>query len=65
MHIVKEIIKAIHPKEKGLIVVSSNHLKFIRRSIGVFDKTLQGAVEGASLIIEIKQLIKSVKKKYQ
>ena len=39
MHVVKEIIKVIHPKEKELIVVGSDYLKFVRRSIGAFDKT--------------------------
>ena len=61
MHIVKEIVKVIHLKEKGLIVVGSNHLKFIRRSISAFNKTLQGAAEGVSSIVEIKQLMILVK----
>ena len=61
MHVVKDIVKVIHLKEKGLIVVGSNHLKFVRRSISAFNKTLQGAAEGVSSIVEIKQLMKSVK----
>ena len=44
-----------------MIVVGSNHLKFVRRSIGAFNKTSQRVAEGASLIVKIKQLIKSVK----
>ena len=61
IHIVKEIVKIIHPKEKELIVVGSDHLKFIKRSLSTFDKTSQGAAEEVSPIVEIKQLMKSVK----
>ena len=61
MHVVKDIVKVIHLKEKWLIVVGSDYLKFVRRSISAFNKTLQGAAEGVSSIIELKQLMKSVK----
>ena len=60
MHVVKTITEVVHSKEKGRIVVGNDNIKSVKRSISKFNKTLQGAVEGASSIIQIKNLIKLV-----
>ena len=59
IYLVKKIEIVVHSKEQKLIVVGSNNLKSIWECNRKFYKILQGAAEGALLIVEIKRIIKS------
>ena len=49
------------PITNRIIVIRNNNLKTVRGCSTKFNKTLQGAIEGALSIIEIKQIMKSLK----